>query len=100
MSPAAAGPARRYHFRSAFIIARLNSWLKTALAWFNRCQASKMSTINSAEVPCSTLSGMGLDVADASVFVLCLRMDHAAAANTISHRIDQNIESPLAECSR
>src|SRR5215470_3272371 len=92
--------SERYHFRSEIIIAWLSSKLNAALAWFSRCQARKMSTISSAEVPCANLSGMGLGVEEEGVSVPCLRIDHAAAARTISHRIDQNTESPLAECSR
>src|SRR5215475_12086217 len=92
--------SERYHFRSEIIIALLSSKLNTALAWFRICQARKMSTISNAEVPCANLSGMGLGVEEAGVSVPCLRIDHAAAARTVSHRIDQNTVSPLAECSR
>src|SRR5215469_2699048 len=92
--------SERYHFRSVLIIAWLNSGLKAALAWFNRCHARKIRTINSAEVPWATLSIMGAGVERAGVSMPFLRMVHAAAARAVTHRIDQNTESPLGECSR
>jgi hypothetical protein len=59
-----------------------------------------MSTINSAEVPCATLSGMGLGPEDAGMSVTCLRIAHAVVATAASQRIHQNTESPFGKCNR
>src|SRR5215469_9918360 len=92
--------SERYHFRNVVIIAWLNSWLNAALAWFSRCQQRKMSTIKSAEVPCTILRGMGFGVVESGLFVSCLRIAHSVAKRAEIHSVHQIAVSPFEACNR